>query len=231
MSTSAPLPDFAGLGVVKLRGRGSDGASIWLSWKSPCPLMCTSLSASRGRPRTYPETQRVPSPVGPPPVPSAGLLGVKVTSWAKRWERLERKPSFLCLWVPKCLRSRVASCSVSRGKRRASGKRTSVIFDRALLDSTLFFTGRSDTPWHTKATWCEEQRNHYKSEIKYKIYCNRSVFRFIPTITGETLGKEAGEAIFSIAVPTFSRVQYKYEAVRNLCHIKQGMHVSCPKKR
>lgn len=160
MSMSPVLLDFAGLAVVKLRGRGSDGASIWLSWKSPCPLMCTSLSTRRGRPRTYPETQRVPSPVGPPPVPSAGLLGVKVTCWAKRWERLERKPSFLCLWLPRCLRRRVASCSESRGKRRASGKRISVIFDRALLDSTLFFTGRSDTPWHTSATWWKQRQGH-----------------------------------------------------------------------
>lgn len=160
---SPPLPRFACLAVIMFRGRGSEGASIWLSWKSPCPLMCTSLSTCRGRPRTYPETQSVPRPLAPPPVPSPALLGVNVTCWAKRWERLERKPSFLCLWLPRCLRRRVASCSESRGKRRASGKRTSVILDRALLASTLFFTGRSDTPWHTSATIKKtETRAKYK---------------------------------------------------------------------
>lgn len=150
MSTSPPLLGFSGLDTVKFRGRGSTGASIWLSWKSPWPLMCTSLSTRRGRPRTYPDTQSVPRPVAPL-VLSTGLLGVKVTCWAMRCDRLERKPNFLCLWVPRCLRSSVVSCSESSGKRRASGKRASVIFDKALLDSTLFFTGSSDTPWHTSA--------------------------------------------------------------------------------
>lgn len=152
MSTSPPLPGLFDLPVVKLRGNGSDGASIWLSWKSPCPLMCTSLSTCRGRPRTYPDTQSVPRPLGPPLDPSRWLLGVNVTRWARRWERLDRKPSFLCFWLPRCLRRRVASWSESSGKRRVSGKRTSAIFERALRASTLFFTGRSDTPRHTSAT-------------------------------------------------------------------------------
>lgn len=162
MSESPPLPRFACLAVA-LRGRGSAGASIWLSWKSPCPLMCTSLSARRGRPRTYPETQSVPRPLGPPLAPSPALLGVNVTCCAKRWGRLERKPSFLCLWLPRCLRRRVPSCSESRGKRRASGKRFSVILDSALLASTLFFTGRSVTPWHTRATIWRQRRRQNKN--------------------------------------------------------------------
>lgn len=152
MSTSPPLHGLFDLAVAQLRGSGSDGASIWWSWKSPWPLMCTSLSTRRGRPRTYPDTQRVPRPLGPPPDPSLWPLGVNLTHWARRWERLERKPSFLCFWLPRCLRRRVASWSESSGKRRTSGKRTSAIFERALRASTLFFTGRSDTPRHTSAT-------------------------------------------------------------------------------
>lgn len=146
MSTSPPLPCLDTRGAEQFRSSGSDGASICVSWKSPCPLMWTSLSTNRGQPRTYPETQRVPRPVLP------SLLGVNVTFWAKRWERLERNPSFLCLWLPRCLSSNVASCSVSKENRRASGNRASVIFDSVFLDSTLFFTGRSDRPWQTSAT-------------------------------------------------------------------------------
>lgn len=153
MPESPPMPRFTCLAVM-LRGRGSAGASIWLSWKSPCPLMCTSLSARSGRPRTYPETQSVPRPLAASPT----LLAVNVTCCAKRWGRLERKPSFLCLWLPRCLRRRVPSCSESRGKRRASGKRFSVILDSALLASTLFFTGRSVTPWHTRAAIQRQRR-------------------------------------------------------------------------
>lgn len=181
MSISPPLPGFAGLAIVKLRGRGSDGASIWLSWKSPCPLMCTSLSTLNGRPRMYPDTERVPRPLGPPPATSAELLGVNVTCWAKRWERLVRKPSFLCLWLPRCLRRRVASCSESRGKRRASGKRTSAIFDRALLASTLFFTGRSDTPWHTRASWDENKSVNINTDLHL---CLKSTQTY-PTVSGQ----------------------------------------------
>lgn len=57
-----------------------------------------------------------------------------------------------------------------------------------------------------------------------------SVLRFIPTMAGEALGKEAGETVVSIAVPAFIRVQHEYKAICNLCYIQQGVHVSCQSK-
>jgi len=57
-----------------------------------------------------------------------------------------------------------------------------------------------------------------------------SVFRLVPTMAGEALSKEGGETVVPIAVPTFSGVHRKYKAICNLCHIQQGVYVSCPKK-
>ncbi len=148
---SKSRPGFSGWGAAVTMGRGSAGASIWLSWKSPWPVICTSLLTCRGEPRTYPDTQRVPNPVAGPPVPFWLELGIYVALWASRCERRERKPNRLCFCADRCLTNRVASCSLSTGKRRASEKWDSTNRDSALRDSVRFFTARSVTPWHTSA--------------------------------------------------------------------------------
>lgn len=49
-------------------------------------------------------------------------------------------------------------------------------------------------------------------------------------MTGKALRKETRKTVVSITVPTFGGVQNKDETIRNLCHIQEGVQVSCPKQ-
>lgn len=213
-------------------GRGSAGASIWLSWKSPWPVICTSLLTCRGQPRIYPDTQRLPNPVAGPPVPFWLVFGIYVALWASRCERRERKPSRLCFCADRCLSNSVASCSLSTGKRRASGKWDSTKRESALRESARFFTARSATPWHTSAAGQRGRRIGYDLTFalnicaEWLVNCITDCFQSYLTMTWQPLGKEAGQAVLSIAVPTFSRLQHKHQTVCNLRHIQEWMHIN-----
>lgn len=82
---------------------------------------------------------------------------------------------------------------------------------------------------HTLTHQCyivKTKRQGVRNSGKWSI----SVLRVLRTVAGEALSKEAGKTVFSVAVPTFSRVQNKYKAICNFCHVQQGVHVSCAKK-